>query len=289
MGYRPPIRAPRKYGRRREKVKAKAKGQKRRSGGNYLSEEKPVPTSEEVVDRTLNRLRNLGNQRFALPPFNEHFDRWLTNLRDALSEFESSPTISVDDQFVKERSQILSSVEPDLEERRRKEASREEAIKSLSDTRILLEQIEEEYTTRKKEIEGRKDSEIKHLSSKVDSLREELYRIARTKTGILRVISKKSRAQKESEATQRLNSAQRELTSALQYFTAEQKRLQDEYERRKQPVIDLTRERQKEIENQEIDSSLETRRAACEALVNAVNALLQRSLRISNQKEKEDS
>jgi hypothetical protein len=174
---------------------------------------------------------------------------------------------------------MLSNVELDLEERRHGEASREEAIKRLSDTRILLEQIEEEYTTRTKEIKRRKDSEIKRLSSKVDGFREELYYITRTKRGILRVISKKSRAQKEAEATQRLNSAQRELELAVQYFTAEQERLRDEYEKRKQPVTEQIRDHQKEIENQEIDGSLEDRRVACEALVNVVNALLQRSLR----------
>jgi len=43
------------------------------------------------------------------------------NLTDVLSEFESSPNISADDQFVKERSQILSIVKIELEERRRKE------------------------------------------------------------------------------------------------------------------------------------------------------------------------
>jgi len=240
--------------------------------------EEHVPTSEEVADRALNGLRNLGDQIFALPPFSEHFDRWLMNLRDVISEFESSPAISVDEQFVKEYSQILSKVELELEERRRKEAARDEAIKSLLDAKILLEQIEKEYTTKTKEIKRRKDSEIKRLSSKVDGFREELHHITQTRTGILGVISKKVRAQKEVEATERLNSAQRELTSAVQHFTAEQEKLRDEYERRKQPVIEQIRDQQKEKENQEIDGSLETRQAACEALVNAVNALLQRNL-----------
>jgi len=281
MGYQSRIRAPRKYGRRREKAKAKATGQKRRSSGSYISEVEHVPTSEEVADRTLNRLSNLGNQRFGLPPFNEHFDRWLVNLRDVLSEFESSPAISVDDQFVEERSQILSNVQLDLEERRRREDSREEAIKILSNSRILLKRIGEEYTIRIREIEARRDSEIKRLSSKVDYLREELDRIARTKMGILRVISKKAKVQKEAETTQRLNSTQRELALAVQHFTAEQEKLRDEYERRKQTVIEQIREHQKEVENQEVDDSLEARRAACEALVNAVNALLQRMPRFA--------
>ena len=263
---------------RREKAKAKAKvkGQKRRSGGSYVLEENPAPTLEEVADRTLNRLRNLGNQRFALSPFDEYFGSWLMDLGEVLSEFESNPTMSVDDLFVKERSRILSNVELELEERRRERVSREEAIRSLSDNRILLERIEEEYATRTREIELQKDGEIKRLSSNIEGLREELDRIARMKTGIFRAISKKAKEQKEAEVTQRLNSAQKELALAAQHFTAEQERLRDEYERRKQPVIDQIRDQQKEVENQEIDWSLEARRAAYEALANAVNALLQR-------------
>lgn len=218
----------------------------------------------------------MGNQIFALSPFSEHFGRWLIDLRVVLSEFESSPTVSVDDYFVKERSRILSNVELELEERRREETSCDEAIKSLSDNRILLERIEEEYTARTRETKGRKDSELKRLSSNVDGLRGEVNRVARMKTGIFRAISKKEKAQKEGEATQRLNRAQGELASAVQNFAAEQERLRDEYERRKQSVMDQIRDEEKEVENQDVDGSLETRQAACEALVNAVSALVVR-------------
>jgi len=293
MVYQPRTRAPRNSRRRREmprheKAKDKATGKKHRSGGSYLSDEKHVPTSEEVVGRTLNSLRILGNQRFALPPFYEHFGRWLANLGDVLSGFESSPPISVDDQFVKERSQILSNVGLQLEERRREEVSRDEAIKSLSDNRILLERIEEEYTTKTKEIEEWKNHEVNHLSRNVDGLREELDRIARMKTGIFRV-SKKVKAQKEAEATQRLNFAQRDLRLAVQHFIAEQERLQDEYGKRKQLVIEQIRDSQKGIENQESDRSIEDRQAECESLANAVNALLQRKHQEIAEKEKEDN
>jgi hypothetical protein len=263
---------------RREKAKAKARvaWQKRQSRGSYVLEENRALSLEEVGDRTLNRLRSLGDQRFAVSPFNEYFSRWLSNLRDVLSEFESSPTVSVDDQFVKERSQILSNVDSELEQRRREEVSREEAVKSLSNNRLFLERIDEEYTARMKEIEGRKSTEIKRLSGNVDGLREELDRVARMRAGIFSAISKKGRAQKEAEATQRLSSAQRELALAIQHFTAEQEGLRDKYEREKQPVIEQIRDQQKEAEKQEVDGSLETRRAACSALLNAVNALLQR-------------
>jgi len=279
MGYQPRMKSPRASGRgngtpRHEK--AKARGRKHRSISRSIWEENHVASTEEVVDRTLKRLRTLGSQRFASSPYSEHFSRWLANLMDVLSEFESSPTISADDQFVKERSQILSNVELELEERRRKEASLEESIRSLSDSKILLERIEDEYATRAREIEGRKNSEIKRLRNNIDSLRGELDDIARMKTGLFRAISKKAKAQKETETTQKLNTAQRELALAMQNFTVVQERLRDEYEKKKQPVIEQIRDHQKEIENIETDGSLEDRRLACEALVNTVNALLQR-------------
>jgi hypothetical protein len=279
MGYSQRMRSPRDSGRghgmpRREK--AKARRQKRHSITGYSSPENHVATSDEVVERTLSRLGNLGKQVFALSPFSEHFGRWLMDVRVVLSEFEFSRAISLDDQFVEERSRILSKVEVELDERKREEASAEEPVRRLSDNRILLDRIEEEHIARAREIEGRKDSEIKRLSSNVAGLREEVDSIARMKTGIFRAISKKAKAQKEADARQRLKSAEKELALAVQDFAAEQKRLRDQYEGMKQPVIEQMRAEQKEIEDEEIDGSVEARRAACEALINAVNALVER-------------
>ena len=279
MGYRPQARSPRNAGRGHQTSrheKAKARGQKHRFSGKYLLEEKHVSTSEEIAEKTLSRLRSLGSQTFAFSPFSEYFDDWLVNLRDVLIDFESSPTISADDQFVKERSQILSNVERELAERRHKEAAHEGAIISFTDDRSLLERIDEEYSTKTRETEERKNGETKRLSKNVQGLKEELDRIVQMKAGIFRSVSKKAKAQKEAEATQRLNAAQSELELAVQNFAAEQERLRNEYEKRKQPVIEQIGKLQKEVEDIEIDSSLEARRAACESLVNAVNALLQR-------------
>ncbi len=264
MGYRP------QYG------KVKDRGRKHGSVGNSTREEKHVSTMKEVSDKTLKRLRNLGSQKFGSSPFSEHFDRWLVNLTDVLSEFEASPNTSPDDQFVKERSQIRSIVKIELDERRRKEASLEEAVKSLPNSKNLLEQIKKEYAAKTREIKGQKNSEIKRLNNNIDSLRKELDSIVRIKTGLFRGISKKDREQKEIETTQELINGQRELELAMLDFTEVQERLRDEYERKWQPVIEQIRDCQKKIENLETDGSLEDRWFACEALVDAVNALLQR-------------
>ncbi len=159
-------------------------------------EENQVATQEEVVTGTLNRLRNLGNQRFVLSPFSEYFNDWLTSLKNVMSEFESNPIISLDEQFVEERSQILSNVEVELQKRQQKESSREGIVKSLSENRLFLERIEAEYAARTREIKVQKNNEIKRVSRKIDDLKEELDRTTRIKTGIFRAVSKKAKAQK---------------------------------------------------------------------------------------------
>jgi hypothetical protein len=277
VGYQRRIRSPKGTGRgygiqRREKARAKSKEQKRKK----IAEENQV-TKSEGMESILNRLRTLGNQRFALFPFNEYFNLWLRNLKDTLLEFESSSAISVDEQYARERSQILSKIEIELEEIRHREALNEESLRSISNSKISLERLEGEFTTRRRECEERKDDEIRRLSGNIDSLKDELDHIAKMKTGIFK-ISKRAKAQREGEATQRLESAQRELTLATEHFIAEQERLREEYEEKVQPLIEQIREQRKGTESQENDSSLEVRRAACEDLANAINALRQRSL-----------
>jgi hypothetical protein len=280
MGFQPRASAPQDYGRRHErsgheKAKAKAKKKRQRSSRSYVSEEKHVPTPEEAAGRTLNSLRILGSQRFAIPPFYEHFDRWLANLGDVLSEFESSPAINVDERYMKERSKIVSNINVQLKKVKRNEASSEKAAKKFSENRSLLGRIEKEYTAKSKEAEERKNRETSKLSRDIGDLREELNRTAQTKIGIFGFLKKTERP-KEAEAAQKLNLAQNYLRLAETNFTAEQEQLRDEFEKLKKLVTGQMRNLQKEVENEEIDFSLEHREAACESLAKAVNVLIQR-------------
>jgi hypothetical protein len=278
MGYHSQVRSSQsgRGSQRSQHEKKKARGQKHHSSGKYLLEEEHAPTPEEIAEKTLSRLRSLGNQIFAVSPFSVYFDDWLVNLKDALVAFESNPSVSVDEQFMKERAQILADVERELEERRRKEASLEEAVKSLFNSKILLERIEGEYATRTREIEGRKNSEITRLHGNIAECRKELDDLAKVKAGLFRAVSKKAKAQKEAELTQRLNAAQSEIEFTTQNSAAEQESLRNDYEKRKHLVTEQIGKLQKDAEGPEVDGSLEARRAACEALANAVNAFLQR-------------
>ena len=265
----------RAYGReRREKGKAKEK-QHRSAGRNEL-EESHAPTWEEVADKAIHRLNNLGNQKFALSPFDEYFSNWLIDLREVLTEFESSPVVVVDDEFRGERSRILSSVGSELEKRRSERLSRDEAVKTLSGNKLLLERMETEHAEKTRELEQQKKAKTKRLTKDIEEFKDERDRIAQMKTGFFRRLSTKEKERMEDEATQQLVSARWDLKQATENFSAEKAKLRDEFERKKKPVIEQIQDQQKEVENQEIDWSVEARRDACIALTNAVDALYRR-------------
>ncbi|MCL5948878.1 MAG: hypothetical protein M1490_00170 [Candidatus Bathyarchaeota archaeon] len=63
----------------------------------------------------------------------------------------------------------------------------------------------------------------------------------------------------------------------MQTFTAEQEKLHDNYEKRKQELNENSDRLHQELEKLETDTSTEARQTACNALACAVNALLKRT------------
>ncbi len=277
MGYRRQSGSRRGSGEKFQKSsheKAKSRTQKKKHG-KYAQEETSIPSAEEVTEKTLSSLDRLGNQTFALSPFSQYFDDWLVNLRQVVSEFESSPAVSVDEAFVKERTQIFIDVEGELAKRRLKEADLEASASMLAETNHLLVELDAEYAAQNRELAKKRNSDIERLTKNVHDLEEELARVGQMKTSFFG-FTKRAKKTKEEETTQRLNAAKTELEIAVQNFTVEQEKLHDEYEKKKQATIEKVQSLEKEIVDIETDSSLGTRQAASTALANVVKALFQR-------------
>jgi hypothetical protein len=279
MSYRPQASSRRNTGRGRRKLhheKAKRKGQKHHAG-KYAMEESEAPTSEEVVEKTLGRLHSLGTQIFAFSPFSQYYDDWLLSLKSVLSEFESNPAAKVDEEFVKERSQLITDIEGNLAERRSEEAVLVEATRKLADQNHLLVQINRDYATATRKLASERNREIKRLTLRVNDFEEELEMANQMKASIFSPFARKAKSNKIAEVTRKLDAAKNELESVVKAFEIDQEKLHDDYEKQKQEVIKQVRRLEKEIEGLETDVSAEDRREACEALVNAVNALVQRN------------
>ena len=92
-------------------------------------------------------------------------------------------------------------------------------------------------------------SEIKRLYVEIDRLQKDLDEIVRMKTGFFRGISKKEREQKEMAAVQALSETQRMLELAMLDFTEAKKRLRDEFENKRDPLIHQIKNSQKKAES----------------------------------------
>jgi len=213
----------------------------------------------------------------------------LSNVEAVLSEFESNPNITLDNQYVMERLEALSSIGLQLEDRRRKEASVDQEQKNLSEARNRLKQINTEYSIKMKMIKDKRNSEIKRLYCIINYLEREQDSVIRIRTGFFRGISKKEKEQKEIELFQELNYKQRELELVMLNFTAGQSDLKEEYERKREPELEQIKLFQKKIAVLEDDSSLEERWFACEALIDSLNTFLQRKTAQSRKSLKADS
>ena len=279
MGFQPRIKSHRDTDHEYTKpLREKSKNRLRRGkrAGKAGSEEKHVASAKEVLEGTLKRLHTLGNQRFGSSPFSQHFPRWLATVKAVLAEFESNPNIGVDDQFLEERAQILSTIERELENWRRVEASLDEEERNLMECRNRLELIKREYSVAATEIGKRRSREIRRLRSGIDRLKRNQDDVIRMKTGFFRGVSRRAREQRELEITQRLADEQQALELAMLNFKELKGKLRDDYERKSTPVFNQTRSFQKKLDDGEKDGSLEDRWFACEALTDAVNNFMQR-------------
>ena len=241
-----------------------------------MQEEKHTATEKEISEATLKRLHTLGIQKFGSSPFSEHFDRWLTNVTAVLAEFESYPNMGIDDQFQRERSQVLSTIKRQFENRKLRESSLNQEIRNLSNFRSRIEQINTEYVSRATALRGRKNNETKRLNSIIDRLKKEQKKIIQMKTGFFHGISSKNREQRETAIADELSDKQRQLELVILDFNAQQKKLRSEYEKKREPELEQIAVFQRRVEDLGEDGSLEERWFACEALIDAVNTFLQR-------------
>jgi len=265
-----------------EHAKAKSRAHKPREKGTYEGEEN-TPTAEMLAEKTLNNLNRLGEQIFAVSPFRQYFDDWLVNIKQTLSEFESNPKVSADEEFRKERDLTLAKIEIELAKMKQEETALEPCEKELADTNHLLLKLDTDYATNTRETAARRNTQIQRLTQNVHNLEAELERAKTAKTSLIGGLSKKAKAQKISEANAKLESAKTELESAVDSFKKDQESLHDRYERNKQATMEKVQKLEKEVEKLEKDNSIAARQATSGALAKAVKALLERQPKSSSE------
>jgi chromosome segregation ATPase len=255
----------------------KSKEKKKRSGPKYLIDDITEVTPQEVAEKTLNGISKLGTQIFALSPFSQYFDDWLVSLRQVILEFESNPVIKVDEQFQKERIQAFLDIEGALAESRLKESNLTAEAKALAENNHLIVEADQEYAEKTRENSNKRNAEVQRLSNKIHQLEDDLSVQQEIKIGFFKFNEKKRAQQKLNQLTNDLSASKSELEVTLASFTAEQEKLHDNYQKRKQELSENSDRLHKELEKLETDTSIEARQTVCNTLANAVKTLLQRT------------
>ncbi len=276
MGYRSQGGSRRGAGQRFQKSQhAKAKTRVHKHKEKTMLLEEQSATTEEIGTETINSLKRLGEQKFAVSPFSQYFNNWLVNLKDVMIGFESNPLVKVDEIFVNEQQHLLTQTEQKLEELKREEARLNQAIRDLAENNHLLVETDADYAAKTRDTGSRKNAEIERLIQQVQNLEAELEQVKAMKTSFLR-FSKKDKARKEEETKKKLEQAKAEHASRLESFRTQQEKLHDSYEKKKNAIIERVQFLEKEVEKLETDSSPAIRQEACEALVKAVAGFLER-------------
>ncbi len=260
----------------KKRNKAKAKKKPTQSKVKYHGEA-PQISAKEVAEKIVSNLVKIGGQTFALSPFSQYFDDWLVNLRQIVSEFESSPAVKPDDQFTKERSQIFADIESQLAEKRIQESTLTGAAKELYEKNHQLGDMDAEYASKTRELSDKRNADVQRLTRRVRESEDELASLNEVQVGFFKFREKRELKEKIDATSRNLTSAKNELEVNLQTFKVEQEKLHDDYTKRKQEITEKIEALQKEVEKLETDTSVEARQAACNSLINAINALLQRT------------
>ena len=121
------------------------------------------------------------------------------------------------------------------------------------------------------------NSSKEDLVGTIERLEKELVEAKKIKVSVLQPLKKLAKEQKISEITEKLDTAKQLLEMATQTSEVEKRRIQEEYEKKKQATMNNLQNLEKEIATKRVDDSIAVRKEAIQALSNAVKTLIQRN------------
>ncbi|MGA8905527.1 MAG: hypothetical protein WB661_11040, partial [Candidatus Bathyarchaeia archaeon] len=233
--------------------------------------------------RILNALEHLGTQRFALPPFSEHFERWIKDVEAVMTEFETKLPNMTNQPYSVNVQNVLSSLRETL--RKQIEAEKDssgEASKLLQELNVCeleLSKLEHEYGAQTYNARKRNERAVGKLKGEIDVLDKRRLKLLRKRPSIIERILHRPGPKLE-ESTSALQSKRTEFDKSGTLLQHELDELRANFDVKSEHL----RERQEalkaklaEFNRNTSNDALEVRNAACQELRLAVTQALDRS------------
>jgi chromosome segregation ATPase len=260
--------------------KPASKDKKESEETQFAYQENVSVDPQEVSARAMNALDHLGNQRFGMPPFSEHFRRWMLDIESVLNDFRSSVPDVANENFDTAVEQLVANIRNELDGRMKAEEGLSNKITELS--RQLTEndrelgELESEQRTKVHEAKRKTEKSVKKLRGEIDELDAERLRLLRQKPRFFERLfgGTKTKVENSSKA---LRSKQKDLMSNETNLNQRIDTLRMNYEEKRKPLIERQTELRKrlaELRSTTMDDALEVRRGACEQIRRTISSAI---------------
>jgi len=284
MGYQPRMRGRgRRFGRRTMRKTSSREREEQQNASVFYQEPEQVNPSE-VSLKVTNALKHLGDQRFPLPPYGEHFQRWLKDVKGILTEFETRLVDAADQEYRDNAQKALATVQGGLNKRIEEEKISGDSSLSLrrrlTTIEIELSRLENEYNKQSREIRRRQERVSQELQQEIDELGRQRLMLLSRRPNLLGRILKRSGSVVD-EKTSSLQSKRNELGDAKSRFNKELKESRADHELKRKRLLneqEVLRTKLAEQREDTQDDALEIRRRTCEELQQAINDAVSRSM-----------
>lgn len=273
---------PRMRGRRfLRPTKKKSKRSKERPPAlTYTNED--TTDLNSVQNNILNAVDHLGNQRFALPPFAEHFQRWTTDLKSLLDEFKSQFPDVADTHLQGEIEELLTRLQNALSKHSEAEVKKSDKLstlqRDLAQREIELSKLERNYRSNLHGHRRQHNDANRKIRGEIETLDKKRIQILRRKPNIIQRLMRKSNTGLEN-ATTALESKKTQLRDDEQSFEVILQRSRNEYEQNRQTLISQIDLLKHEIKNssETMDDALQIRNQTCQQIRSAIDRAMLRA------------
>jgi hypothetical protein len=253
----------------------------------FYFESSPVDLNQ-IRSLTVNSLEHLGNQRFALPPYSEHFQRWIKDVATLLTDFETKLPEPIDQQFKGRIEKTLSEIEIALKDQT---ATEKDISGKLSNAQRQIAayesrqlKLDSDYKIRAHQTRRGYEQSFERLRREIETLEQERLRSLHVKPRLFEKIFHRSEANLEEKANS-LRSKKTALAHGREALTSELETERIEYETKRRQIteqLSILRAKLEESKQSKLDDALEIRKAACEQLRREVDEVVDRVLKQQN-------
>jgi len=286
---------PRSRGMRSRRIATKkpASKDKRESEESEFAYEENVPVNpQEVSARVMNALDHLGSQRFGMPPFSEHFRRWMIDIESVLDDFRSSLPDAANEHFDATVARLVSNIRNELNGRINAEeglsAKITELLRQLADNERELAELESEQRIKVHEAKRTTEKSMKKLRGEIDALDAQRLKLLRQKPKFLERFFGSTKMKVEN-SSRSLHSKQNDLLSRQESLEQRIEVLRSDYEEKRKPLTARQaelREKLAELRSTTMDDALEVRKVACEQIHQTISIALSQLAQQQNREER---